>query len=162
VASTPPYSWSNGEHSLREHLATTFDRLDGGGLRSAELDAIIAYISTMAPPNRAATHAPKDAKVARGEEIFNSKEAACSTCHTPGADFSDGQLHDVKSKTPADKSAQFNTPSLRGVSGAGPWFHDGRYKTLKDLFRGADGKMGRTKQLSDNDLDALESYLRTL
>ena len=158
----PPYSWSNPEHTLREHLATTFDRLDGSGLRSLELDAIVAYITTMAPPNAAANHAPPDAKVARGKEIFMSAETQCSTCHTPATNFADGMQHDVKSKATADRKGDFNTPSLRGVGGAGPWFHDGRYKTLGALLRGVDGKMGKTSQLKEDDLDALESYLRTL
>ncbi len=162
VSSTPPYSWSNGEKTLREHLSTTFDRLDGGGLRSAELDAIVAYITTLAPPNAAVARAPKEAKVARGEQVFLSKEAKCAECHIPSADFSDGQLHDVKSKAKADRGDQFNTPSLRGTGGAGPWFHDGRYKTLKDLLKDVDGKMGHTKQLSETDLDALEAYLRSI
>lgn len=158
----PPYSWSNPEHTLREHLATTFDRLDGAGLRSLELDAIVAYITTMAPPNAAANHVPADAKVARGKQIFMSQETQCSTCHTPETNFADGMQHDVKSKATADRKGDFNTPSLRGVGGAGPWFHDGRYKTLGALLRGVDGKMGKTSHLKDDDLDALESYLRTL
>ena len=161
VGKTPPYSWGGGEKSLREHLATTFDRLDGTGLRSIELDAIVAYVSTLAPPNTLGKHA-KDAKYLRGEAIFNSKEAQCSSCHAPQADFSDGQLHDVKSKTDADRKATFNTPSLKGVGGTGPWFHDGRYASIHDLLRSVDGKMGHTKQLSEADLDSLESYLRTL
>ncbi len=162
VSNTPPYSWSNGEKTLRDHLATTFDRLDGGGLRSAELDAIVAYISTLSPPNAAVAKAPKDAKASRGEQVFLSKEAKCAECHIPSADFSDGQLHDVKSKVKADRSDQFNTPSLKGVGGTGPYFHDGRYKTLKDLLKDVDGKMGHTKQLSETDLDALEAYLRSI
>ncbi len=158
----PPYSWSNPEHTLREHLTTTFDRLDGAGLRSLELDAIVAYITTMAPPNAAATHAPTDAKVARGKQLFMSADTQCSTCHSPETNFADGMQHDVKSKATADRKGDFNTPSLRGVGGAGPWFHDGRYKTIGALLRGVDGKMGKTSHLKDDDLDALESYLRTL
>jgi cytochrome c peroxidase len=122
----------------------------------------VAYVTTLAPPNQAYAHPVKDAKTQRGEQIFTSKEAGCSACHRPGADYSDGQAHDVKSKTNADKTAEFNTPSLRGVGGTGPWFHDGRYKTLNELLKDVDGKMGHTKQLSEADLDALESYLRTL
>ena len=164
VGITPPYSWSGTEKTLHEHLHTTFDRLDGQGLRSLELDAIVAYITTLAPPNEGAVlvQHPDAAKVAHGKEIFTSSEAQCSSCHSPSQGYSDGLLHDVKSKTTADKNAEFNTPSLKGVGGTGPWFHDGRYATLKDLFKGVDGKMGKTKHLSDSDLDALETYLRTL
>jgi DNA-binding beta-propeller fold protein YncE len=163
VADTSPYAWAGSEKTLHEHLATTFDRLSGQGLRSLELDAIVAYITTLAPPNEGVVRHDDDAKkIARGKEIFTSSEAECSSCHSLGTNFTDGKVHDVKSKTEMDKSTSFNTPSLRGCGGAGPWFHDGRYATLKDLLKGSDGKMGKTKQLSAPDLDALESYLRTL
>jgi cytochrome c peroxidase len=68
----------------------------------------------------------------------------------------------VKSKTDADKSGEFNTPSLHLVGGTGPYFHDGRYKTLHDLLAATRDDMGHTSQLSPRDLEALEAYVRTL
>lgn len=162
VNGSAPYSWIGAEKSLHEHLATTFDRLSGQGLRSLELDAIVAYITTLAPPNADIPVRDDAKKVARGKEIFHSGEAQCSTCHNPATNFTDGLVHDVKSKAESDKHAAFNTPSLRGCGGAGPWFHDGRYATLGELLKGSDGKMGKTKHLNESDLDALEAYLRTL
>ncbi|MBN9164072.1 MAG: cytochrome C peroxidase, partial [Myxococcales bacterium] len=141
------------------HLANTFDRLSGKGLRSIELDALVTYVSQMPAPPRAA---PADnAKIDRGRAIFASSEAGCSTCHS-GATFTDGRNHDVGSKHRADRGATFNTPSLRLVGGTGPYFHDGRYANLTELLTKSDGKMGHTKHLSNADLDALETYLRTL
>ncbi|MCW5831419.1 MAG: cytochrome C peroxidase [Labilithrix sp.] len=159
VAPTPPYSWNGDETTLHNHLGNTFDRLSGKGLRSIELDALVAYVSQMpAPP----PIAPADAaKVERGRAIFASREAGCSSCHS-GAAFTDGRNHDVGSKHAADRGATFNTPSLHLVGGTGPYFHDGRYTSLNELLTKSDGKMGRTKHLSANDLDALETYLRTL
>ena len=161
VGETNRFSWSGTERTLHEHLDTTFDRLSGQGVRSLERDAIVKYIKTLAPPNENAAH-DEASKVARGKTIFASSETECASCHTPTTAFSDNQLHDVKSKTESDKQGTFNTPSLKGVGGTGPWFHDGRYATLKDLLKKSDGKMGKTKQLSDADLDALESYLRSI
>jgi cytochrome c peroxidase len=74
----------------------------------------------------------------------------------------DNERHDVKSKTLADKTGEFNTPSLHLVGGGGPYFHDGRYKTLRDLLASGKDGMGHTSALSSEDLDALEAYLRTL
>ncbi len=162
VAKSSPFSWTGGEKTLEDHLANTFDRLGGRGLKSQELEAVVTYITTMPGPDRArAKTAPPDTNVQRGAAIFASKEAGCSKCHATGT-YADGALHDVQSRTEADRTEQFDTPSLRFVGGTGPYFHDGRYKTLHDLLRDVDGKMGHTKQLSENDLDALESYLRTL
>jgi DNA-binding beta-propeller fold protein YncE len=162
VTGSAPYSWIGAEKTLHEHLATTFDRLSGQGLRSLELDAIVAYITTLTPPNEDVVPHEDVKKVARGKEIFTSSEAMCSSCHSPASGFTDGQVHDVKSKTETDKFGSFNTPSLKGCGGAGPWFHDGRYATLTELLKSSDGKMGKTKHLSEADLDALETFLRTL
>jgi cytochrome c peroxidase len=65
-------------------------------------------------------------------------------------------------RTKGDVTGKFDTPSLKGVGGTGPWFHDGRYKNLHDLLVKSDGAMGHTKHLSKDDLDALEAYLSTL
>jgi cytochrome c peroxidase len=71
-------------------------------------------------------------------------------------------LHDVESKLEADTSSDFDTPSLRFVAGTAPYFHDGRYATLRDVLTHTDGTMAKTAQLSGDDLDALESYVETL
>ena len=161
VATAAPYAWNGNSKTLNEHLHLTFDRLDGTGLKSLELEGLVAYVSTMRPPVPKREAPAADPKVARGAQIFASKEAACATCHS-GANFTDGATHDVKSRTESDRGASFKTPTLHFVGGTGPYFHDGRYKTLHDLLRDVDGKMGHTKQLSETDLDSLEAYMRTL
>jgi DNA-binding beta-propeller fold protein YncE/mono/diheme cytochrome c family protein len=166
VADTAPFSWSGSESTLKEHMGITFSRLKGnGGLRSMELDALADFVQTLAPPPaQSGTEVLTDAqkqKIAHGSEIFHSQAAGCSGCHTGDA-ATDNQHHDVQSKTQADRSGNFNTPSLRFVSGGGPYFHDGRYKTLHELLTDSDRKMGHTAQLSGDDLEALEAYLRTL
>ena len=161
VTTAAPYAWNGTTKTLQDHLHLTFDRLDGTGLKSLDLEGLVAYVSTMRPPVPKQDAHASDPKVARGAQIFASKEAACSSCHA-GANFSDGVTHDVKSRTESDRGASFKTPTLHFVGGTGPYFHDGRYKTLHDLLRDIDGKMGHTKHLSEADLDSLEAYMRTL
>ena len=84
------------------------------------------------------------------------KESECSTCHTAGAQ--DGKTHDVQSRHHADKKVDFDTPSLSFVSGRAPYFHDGRYATLRDVLVETDGTMGHTRHLEPGDVDALEAY----
>jgi DNA-binding beta-propeller fold protein YncE len=161
VTTSAPYAWNGTTKTLHDHLHLTFDRLDGTGLKSLELDGLVAYVSAMQPPVPKQDAQAADARVARGAQIFASKEAACSSCHA-GANFSDGAVHDVKSRTESDRGSSFRTPTLHFVGGTGPYFHDGRYKTLHDLLRDVDGKMGHTKHLSEPDLDSLEAFMRTL
>jgi mono/diheme cytochrome c family protein len=160
VKGTAPYAWNGSEGDLRVHLATTFDRLNGaGGLRSLELEALTAYVESLAPPSPRAAF--RDGRVDRGARLFASADVGCSTCHS-GALGTDNERHDVGSKTDADRAGEFNTPSLHLVGGTGPYFHDGRYATLHDLLAASKDYMGHTSQLSPDDLEALEAYLRTL
>jgi len=131
----------------------------GRGLDPREMAALIAYVESLPPPPRA----PEDAaRVARGSSIFHSQAAECSTCHAGADVFTDGMSHDLGSKLDADAKPDFDTPSLRFVAGTAPYFHDGRYATLRDVLTHADGAMGHTSQLSPDDLDALEAYVQTL
>jgi DNA-binding beta-propeller fold protein YncE/mono/diheme cytochrome c family protein len=160
VRSTAPYAWSGSHSDLKVHLATTFDRLNGaGGLKSVELDALAAYVESLAPPPPLPLLSRE--KVDRGAKLFASSEVGCAGCHA-GTGRTDNQSHDVKSKTSADRNELFNTPTLRFVGGTGPYFHDGRYGSLHELLLSDDDRMGRTKQLSPEDLEALEAYLRSL
>ena len=159
LGATAPYAWNGDHEDLKAHLTTTFDRLKGvGGVRGFELDALVAYIQSLIPPPEGA--AQHDAQVARGAELFASSEVGCASCHR-GAIGTDGDRHDVQSRGQSDSVGSFDTPSLRFVGGRAPYFHDGRYRTLHELLASNDDKMGRTKQLSPQDLDALEAYLRT-
>ncbi|MFO0663043.1 MAG: hypothetical protein U0174_03780 [Polyangiaceae bacterium] len=158
VGATAPYSWRGDEPTLEEHLGHTFKRLKGKGLRNLELAALSGYISGLPAPRR-----PKldPSLVERGQRIFASEETGCASCHS-GAQYTDGKVHDVHSKHAIDKTTGMHTPALTLVAGSGPYFHDGRYNSLKDLLRASDGTMGKTKHLSDNDLTALETYLKSL
>ncbi|MFO0679141.1 MAG: cytochrome C peroxidase [Polyangiaceae bacterium] len=158
IEGSAPYSWSGDGTDVKTHLNHTFERLRGDGLKGVELKALVAYVSTMAPPPKAKEDT---AAVARGAAIFASAETQCASCHTPGA-FTDGRSHDVGSQAKSDKTATFDTPSLRFVGARAPYFHDGRFTSLRELLVQSDGKMGHTRHLSTDDLAALESYLRSL
>lgn len=158
---TAPYSWSNIHPTLHAHLGQTISRLHGKGLPEPDLDALVHYIETMPGPPVKNTPAP-DALPARGRELFHSPQTGCSNCHREESAFSDGALHDVSSAAHADKTSLFETPSLRYVGGTAPYFHDGRYPTLRSLLLATKNTMGTTSNLSDLDFIALESYLITL
>ncbi len=155
---TEPFAWGGTSKDLRDHLHHTFERLNGQGLRNVELEALVAYVESLPTPPRANTE--DAALVAKGQAIFNSKDSECATCHAEGG--TDGKTHDIHSRANADKKPLFNTPTLRFVGGHAPYFHDGRFESLRDVLLKTDGTMGHTKQLKPTDVDALEAYLRTL
>ena len=89
----------------------------------------------------------------RGLEIFNNaKKGNCSVCHKIGeqnAPFTDGKFHNIgvgigtdgeltdlgryeQTKDERDKGA-FKTPTLRNIAQTGPYMHDGKQATLKEV-----------------------------
>ncbi len=160
IAGTAPYAWDGGGHDLEDHLTDTFRRLNGaGGLRSLELDSLVAYLQSLKPPAR--DERADTAAVARGRKLFHSEQTACATCHS-GSRFTDNSKHDVKSKHESDRSADFDTPPLVSLAGKAPYFHDGRYESLEQLLVDSDGKMGKTKHLSPKQRGDLVAFLETL
>lgn len=161
LSRTGPYSWDGGSETLHDQLRNTFERLAGqGGLRSADLDALVQYITSLPPPPRGEPEVDP-ALVRRGEVLFRSAETGCATCHQ-GGNGTDKLRHDVASNVDADVTPRFDTPTLRFLEGRAPYFHDGRYTSLVALLHGSDGTMGHTAHLSDADIDALEAFLTTL
>jgi cytochrome c peroxidase/DNA-binding beta-propeller fold protein YncE len=158
---TAPYGWDGEGPNVPVHLEHTFQRLSGRGLRSHEMAALVAYIKSLPVPPRIAAKKDDEA-VAEGAAIFHSEEAGCSSCHSVDGALTDGMSHDIGTKAEADAKPDFDTPSLRFVSGTAPYFHDGRYATLRDVLTHTDGAMGHTGHLSSEDLDALEAYVETL
>ena len=157
VDGTAPYGWTGAAKDMENHVPKTFKRLGGKGLTGEDKAALLAYVRVMSPPP--AKNPASDDRVAKGKTIFHSEEAQCSSCHGVDGELPDGSNHDVKSRATGDVKKAFDTPSLKYVGGTGPWFHDGRYKTMRDLLVKSDGKMGHTKHLSGEELDALEAYL---
>lgn len=114
--------------------------------RSADLDALAAYVSSLTTLPRSPTRntdGSMTAEASTGAARFAS--LGCATCHA-GARFTDSTtgsatLHDVG--TLRTTSGQrlgaaltgIDTPSLLGLWDTAPYLHDGSAATLDDVFR---------------------------
>lgn len=81
----------------------------------------------------------------RGSDVFSRN--MCGDCHK-GLDFTDNDFHNVgwgldqpnpdvgRSKVTGDDAdfGKFKTPTLRNIAVTGPYFHDGRAKTLEEVI----------------------------
>jgi mono/diheme cytochrome c family protein len=161
VDGTAPFGWRGDTPTLRHHVGITLKRLGGRGVwsaaDSADLDALIAYLKVMPAPSPASLDDERRRLALRGQALFEDSRQGCAACHMGGG--TDGAAHEV-ARSPF--KIPFDTPSLRFVGGTAPYYHDGRYPTLAELLRGADGAMGHTGALSDEELRALEAYLEVL
>lgn len=155
-----PFNWNGTHESLEANIAQTIQRLGGSGLASYEVSALAAYLSRgLTAPGRA----PRELTTAeaRGRELFEG-EAECAGCHSPERNFTDGARHRFPGSAFPETQPSFDTPSLAFVEGTAPYFHDGRYDTLRAVLGSRRHHMGSASRLAAGDLDALEAYLRTL
>ena len=100
-------------------------------------------------------------EAAYGQTLFES--AGCIHCHK-GEYFTDMKFHDLKTAEGPDVGRKFDTPTLREVWRSAPYLYDGRAKTIFDMLKhfNKDNLHGDTKDLTDEDLKALEAYILTL
>jgi cytochrome c peroxidase len=141
-------------------MRQTMKNLKGTGLGDDEYAALDAWLVAMKGPPSLSR--PLDAVEQRGHAVFTDDATGCNSCHAEGAGFTDHALHDVSSATFADKDRYFLAPSLRFVGQTAPYFHDGRYATLYDLLTRVGDTMGNAASLSQDEVTALEAYLKTL
>lgn len=93
----------------------------------------------------------------KGAKIF--KHIECGSCHS-GPYFTNGEKYEMGTPGKGDRQNVWDTPTLIEVWRTGPYLHDGRSATMKDVFKkeshGIEGK------LSEEDLDCLTEYILSL
>ena len=95
-----------------------------------------------------------------GKALFESTEVGCATCH-PTPLYTDLKMHDVKTRGPFDRRDTWDTPTLIECWRTGPYLHDGRYTTVKDVL--AKGNHGdAADRLSDSQIDDLAQFVLSL
>jgi len=159
---TGPYSWA-GDRTLRESIrGVIVDRMKGREPTGAQLDQLAAYVLSLdLPPNvnlnaDGTPSAAAPAAARRGYDVF--LKASCNICHAPPT-FSKADSEDIGS------GGTFGVPALRGLSGTAPYFHDGRFATLRlllpaklKLLR----ELGVTDALTNDEFEDLLAFLSVL
>lgn len=175
LADTLPLHWS-GDLDEPQDVEFTIRNIQGGaGLiagavhdklgapnaaRSAELDALSAYLATLAVS--ASPYTVPEATRARGERAF--ARWGCAVCHTAPL-YSDLQTHATPIGDPQlernPRGQFFDTPSLLGVWATAPYFHDGSAHTLRDtLFSTGFHSMGLA--MDAREVDDIVAFMTSL
>jgi len=99
----------------------------------------------------------------RGRELFQSKRVGCGRCHPPPL-YTDLKAHNVGTRSPSERNERFDTPTLVEVWRTAPYLHDGRYRTIRELFvKGRHGlRPGRSDDLSEQEIDDLAEFVLSL
>ena len=175
IGDTRPLHWSADRPDVQSFQQTFKGLMAGTGLSESDLDALAKFLDGLQPlpsPLRGRDGSLSEEAV-RGGGVF--RRVGCAVCHAPPL-FTDRQLHDVGTgepfhddprsddKVPETMGPAFDTPSLRELWMTGPFLHDGRATTLRDVLTAfnPDGRHGDTAGLSDAELSDLEAFLLSL
>jgi cytochrome c peroxidase len=141
-----------------------------------DLDAITAYImrGIKQPPNLMYNPTGElTASQQRGKLLYERTEDVlgkpipennrCVTCH-PAPLYTDLGKADVSTLADSDDPVLFDTPHLTNVFASAPYLHDGRAKTLEEIWTiyGTDDKHGYVNDMSKSELNDLVNYLKSL
>ena len=130
-----------------------------------DAEAIDEYIRSLTPvPSPRLIDGKLSPAAERGEKIFFDRRVGCTRCH-PAPQFTDKRAHDVGSAGPLDNPGDwFQTPSLVELWRTAPYMHDGRYRTVKEIFtQDKHGAIyGSFSRLSDRDIDNMVEFLLSL
>ncbi|MHB1556940.1 MAG: YVTN family beta-propeller repeat protein [Isosphaeraceae bacterium] len=167
VTLTGPWTWHGWQTGLDDAMVESFTKsMQGPRPSKDDVKAMVAYLGTLDYPRNPYRQpdGTLSAAARRGQDIFRSAKAACSTCHG-GPEFTDGKIHTAGLEEPDDVYRGYNPPSLRGLYDKDPYLHDGRSKTLRDALIGPhnpDTVAGGSGELTDQELDDLIAYLKSL
>lgn len=177
VKGSQPFRWQGEalEIGANECGPTVTGAMRGQPLSEDDLKALELFVETMPlmPNPYRGAKGELSAAAKRGEKIFKGK-AECNKCHplpattnNRRADVGTGTGRPDPIKMPNGQTIypmQFDVPHLRGAWDSAPYLHDGRAKTLHEVFTkfNPDDKHGKTKGLTKQELDDLIAFVQSL
>jgi len=124
--------------------------------------AIDAYLKSLPPtPSPALINGQRSAAAERGAQVF--QQAGCAACH-PAPLFTNLMRYRVGTGRDLETDKEFDTPTLVEAWRTAPYLHDGRSKSLRDVFttdNPAD-QHGVTSTLTAEQINDLVEFVRSL
>jgi len=133
IRDTAPLNWNGKTKDIETQVRNSIEStMQGKSPTKEAVRDLAAYLRSLEPlPGIAASRNKMDAALSkRGEAAFTRLK--CGACHT-APEYTSANVYDVGLRDEAG-SKHFNPPSLRGVSQAGAWLHDGRARSLREVF----------------------------
>ena len=178
VAGTEPFKWNGKNPTLQFQDGPRFARvlMRTDPIPTPQLDELATFLLHL-PPTRTIPWSrvgkPLTPAEENGRKLFFATQRSdstpipvalqCQTCHRPPL-FTDRLLRSIGTKAARDASDKFDTPHLVGIGASAPYLHDGRAKTLEELwttYQKAD-QHGVSSYWSKEQLNDLVEYLKTL
>jgi hypothetical protein len=179
VAGTAPFKWIGLNPTLQRQCGPRFAMVltRADPFPEDQLEDLVAFLESLPPPrpDPGAGHVAELAAGARqrGKEIFERVRrkdgseiplaSRCSTCHG-GPHFSNLLRADVGTRSETDGTGEFDVPHLTGIASKAPYLHDGRARTLEEIWTlpGVGDQHGVVTDLNKAELNDLVQYLKGL
>ena len=176
VAGTEPFKWVGKNPSLEVQCGPRFARvlMRTDPIPSDELKDLSVFLQSLPPPRWRRKHnQPLTPAQERGRRTYFAtmtpagqpipRERQCHTCHRPPL-YTNRLLSAVGTKGPRDSTDMFDTPHLLGVAHTAPYLHDGRAKTLEELWTvyQTNDLHGVSSYMNKHQLNDLVEFLKTL
>jgi len=179
---TPPAMWRGVRADVRAAIRAGIEHMLEGPTDHERIAALDAYLRSLRPipspwldPSRpievpagrsdcqlchdpARPRGALNAAARRGRELFRGK-AGCVECHPPP------WFTTMRSADPGlGNGIEYDIPSLLEVWRTAPYLHDGSAPTLRETIHdfNPQQRRGRTRELSEQELDDLVEYVRSL
>jgi YVTN family beta-propeller protein len=159
VAATGPWTWTGSMARLEDQVAKSIaTTMHGTKLKDSQIADLKAYLETLSPPPPMVTGADKadSPAIAGGRAIFHERK--CGACHAL-PEYTSPERYDVGLRDEVG-NREFNPPSLRGVSNRDSFLHDGRARSLEEVFQKERHPRGLV--LSPKEVTELVAFLKTL
>lgn len=130
----------------------------------ADAVAIDEFLKSLRPvPSPFLKRGKLSASAKRGKKLFFSEAVGCAGCHN-GEYYTNLSSYDVGTKSRLDRDGMFDTPMLIELWRTGPYLHDGRSVTLRQVLTtdNPHDQHGVTSQLSEQEIADLEAFLLSL
>jgi len=178
VAGTEPFKWNGKNPTLQFQDGPRFARvlMRTDPIPQPQLDELATFIKHL-PPTRTVPWGrvgqPLTPAEERGRRLFFAtrrtdgapipRALQCQTCHRPPL-YTDRLMTSVGTKGAQDSSGVFDTPHLIGIGAMAPYLHDGRARTLEEIWTvyQKDDLHGVSSYWSKEQLNDLVEYLRTI
>lgn len=155
---TPPSMITGIRPTAEVAVRAGFRHIQFAQIEDGKAKAVDFYLKSLRPvPSPHLVDGELSEKAKRGKMIF--EKVRCNFCHS-GAYFTDGKKHEIGVPGQADRNTSWDTPTLIEVWRTGPYLHDGRSATMKEMF--VNDKHGLEKELPDNELESLIEYVLSL
>lgn len=176
LAGTWPFKWNGQNPSLAVQCGPRFAKvlMRTDPFTDDELEDLVAFIESMPPARARSAHfAALTPAESRGRDVFFAthtpggeaipRERQCHYCHAPPL-YTSRMKTDVGTRGPTSRIDEFDTPHLLGIGASAPYLHDGRARSLEELWTiyQTNDLHGVSSYMNKHQLNDLVEFLKTL